>query len=98
MKPSPMDLIATIIRTSGRKRLTDRTIIEQMLARMTAGQRERHYNDSCYYYESREGPYDYLIERALTYGIIAWDGKADRYVIGPGGKGFGVAAARKRGK
>lgn len=98
MNPSSMDLIATIVRTAGRERLTEREFRHRLVERMTSEQGQRHYDDSCCYYESRDGPYEHLIERAITYGVIVWDTPSDRYRIGLAGKNFGVYAARKRGR
>jgi hypothetical protein len=90
-----LDIIATVVRTSKNEPLTSRAVIEHVLRRLTPEQCQELYNDSCYYYESREGPYDYLVDKAIELGVIEWDERAWGYRLGRNGQRYGVYVQRK---
>lgn len=59
--------------TQTKQHFTMRDLVKAALEDCSQAEQDELYSDSCYYYESREGPYDYLVEQALNWGIIEHD-------------------------
>lgn len=53
--------------------VTIQDLVKAALEDCSQAEQDELYSDSCYYYESKEGPYDYIVEQALIWGIIDHD-------------------------
>jgi hypothetical protein len=78
------DFMSRRLRRVGKKGLTRSGLVEAVLYRLTPAEREALHSDSCYYYESREGPFDWLVDLATDRGIIKTkDDFSKAFALGP---------------
>lgn len=95
MKPHPFDHLATQLRTNKRPPRSERGLVRLILPHLTPEQLER-YSRPVYYYESREGPYDWLIDDAIEHKVILWDSSNFTWKLGILGHLYGRSIYQRR--
>lgn len=77
------DFMSRRLRYVGKRGLTTRGLLEAAIYRLSKNEREALRNPNIYYYESREGPYDWLVDEALMKSIIQRHPEdSGRFVLG----------------
>lgn len=69
-EPAAYRILTRLVSAVPERPNSQRELIAALVSGLPAAVREQLADDCVYYYESREGAYDYLIEHALKLGII----------------------------